>query len=699
MKSTLLSIAILISFIIAGCSKDELLFSKPELINQNMASATTGAAIYNHDKNAHYVPDEYIVVLNDDVTDVDTEAEVMGKNSGGRAKKLFKRAVKGFTMKLSADGLEVMRKNPKVRYIEQDQIATVTAVQSGASWGLDRIDQQSLPLNNSYSYNTDGSSVDAYIFDTGIRLDHEEFGGRAKFGFDAVPNGTTVMDGNGHGTHVAGIIGGKTYGVAKGINLIAVRVLDDNASGYYSDIIGGLDWAIKHHTTRPAVGNISFGGGTSFVIDEMVRAAIADGIVMCVAAGNTNEDAINTSPARVVDAITVGASTSSDSKASYSNHGSIVDVFAPGSSITSAWRSSSNGYNTLSGTSMATPHVTGVAALYMEASKTYTPADVQAGIKLNASSNVLSSIPDGTLNLLLGSSFTQIPTPVKIIPTTPTLSSPLNAASSLQINVTLNWNRSSNAASYDIQVSNSSDFSTIAYNLTNITSTSTNLTGLLSGTTYYWRVKANNADGSSDWSASWSFTTDMAIPTLSLPSNGATSSSLAPTLSWTAITNASSYSVEISTDATFTNVFSAKNIITTNSLSLSGLATGTTYYWRVKAINSAASSNWSAVWSFTTAMAGAPTLLSPANNANSVALNATFTWSSTGAPLYDIEISSKTTFSTTTNVATGYSLNKNSFTTPALKSRTTYYWRVRSKSADGKTVSDWSAVWKITTVK
>jgi hypothetical protein len=697
-KKAITSFAIIISFIISGCSKEELLFSKPELINQNMASASNGAAVYNHDKNAHYVPDEYIVVLNDDVTDVDTEADVMGKSSGGKVKKLFKRAVKGFTMKLSADGLEVMRKNPKVRYIEQDQIATVTAVQSGASWGLDRIDQQSLPLNNSYSYNTDGSSVDAYIFDTGIRMDHEEFGGRAKFGFDAVPNGTTIMDGNGHGTHVAGIIGGKTYGVAKGINLIAVRVLDDNASGYYSDIIGGLDWAIKHHTTRPAVGNISFGGGTSFVFDEMVRAAIADGIVMCVAAGNTNEDAINTSPARVVDAITVGASTSSDSKASYSNHGSIVDIFAPGSSITSAWRSSSNGYNTLSGTSMATPHATGVAALYMEASKIYSPADVQAGIKANAISNVLSAIPDGTSNLLLGSSFTQIPTPVKILPSLPTLSSPINAASAQQLIVTLNWNQSTNASSYSIEVSQTSGFSTILNSLNAITTNSTTLTGLTPGTRYYWRVKANNADGSSDWSASWSFTTDIATPTLSLPLNGATNSNLSPTLSWAAVANASSYSVEISNDATFSNVFSAKNILTTNSFSLTGLIAGTTYYWRVKANGSVVNSNWSTVWSFSTAMAGAPALTSPANNASSVTLNARFTWSSTAAPLYDIEIATKNTFGTTI-IASNYALNTNSFSTTNMKSRTTYFWRVRSKSADGKTVSAWSAVWKFTTVR
>ena len=564
---------------------------------------------------------------------------------------------------------------------------------------MDRIDQQALPLNSSYEYNSNGSTVDAYIFDTGIRLDHEEFEGRAIFGFDAYPNGTTVMDGSGHGTHVAGTIGGKTHGVAKGINLIAVRVLDDNGSGYYSDIIAGLDWATQHHTTKPAVGNLSLGGGASFSLDEAVRRAIADGIVICVAAGNSNADAGFNSPARVADAITVGATTSSDAKAPYSNYGSVLDVFAPGTSVVSAGRASSSAYVTMSGTSMASPHVAGVAALYMEKSKLYRPIDVQAGIKINANINLISAIPEGTSNALLSSNFLQIPSAIKTLPSVPTLSSPVNAASAQELSISLNWNQATNASSYTIEVSQSAGFSTIANSLNAITTNSTSLTGLTPGTTYYWRVKANNADGSSDWSASWSFTTNMTTPTLSLPTNGATNSSIAPTLNWTAITNASSYLVEISTDATFTNLVSAKNTVSTNSLGLTGLIAGTTYYWRVKANSEVASSSWSSVWSFTTAMAGAPTLLSPANNASSVALNSIFRWSSTGAALYEIEIATKNTFASTTIVSKNIALNTNSFTATGLKTRTTYFWRVRSKSADGKTVSAWSAVWKFTTTR
>ncbi len=696
MKTTLLSIAILVSFIIAGCSKDELLFSKPELLNQEIVSAGNSATLLNKSSNARYVPDEYIVVLKDDVIDVDLEADLMGKNSGSKAKKVFKKAMKGFSMKLSTDGLAIMKKNPKVKYIEQDQIATNTAIQNGASWGLDRIDQQSLPLNNAYGYNTDGSTVDAYIFDTGIRLDHEEFGGRAVFGFDAYPNGTTVMDGNGHGTHVAGTIGGKTYGVAKGINLIAVRVLDDNGSGFYSDIIAGLDWATQHHTNRPAVGNMSLGGGTSIALDEAVKRAIADGIVICIAAGNSNADAITSSPARVAEAITVGATTSSDARAAYSNYGTVVDVFAPGTSILSAGKTSSSTYVTMSGTSMASPHVAGVAALYMETSKIYRPIDVQVGIKANASINVLSSIPEGTSNLLLGSNFTQLPIPVIILPSVPTLSSPVNAASAQQVNVTLNWNQSSNATSYNLEVSTNAGFSTIANTLSNLTANTTSLTGLLSGTTYYWRVKANNADGSSDWSASWSFTTILATPTLSLPANKATNSTLTPTISWAASSNAISYSVDVSRDSTFSTVVSAKAIVSTTSMSLSGLTAGTKYFWRVQANSASTSSNWSSVWSFTTTAAGAPTLALPGNNANGIALNPTYTWTTSGAEMYDIDVATKSSFIANSIVASKQAITGTSIALTILSPKTIYFWRVRSRAANG-TVSAWTTARKFTT--
>jgi subtilisin family serine protease len=240
-------------------------------------------------------------------------------------------------------------------------IATQTSV---PSWGIDRIDQVSRPLSNSYDYKNTGLGVTAYIIDTGIKFDHSEFGLRASFGFDAF-NGNG-SDANGHGTHVSGTVGGNTMGVAKEISLVAVRVLDASGSGSTSGVAAGIDWAVNNHSNSPAVANMSLGGGASTVIDDAVKRAVSDGIVMCVAAGNSS-----------VEAITVGATTSSDALASYSNYGSIVDILAPGSNITSSWNTSTIATNTISGTSMATPHVTGVAALYLQSYPSSKPSDVQ----------------------------------------------------------------------------------------------------------------------------------------------------------------------------------------------------------------------------------------------------------------------------------------------------------------------------------
>jgi subtilisin family serine protease len=275
------------------------------------------------------------------------------------------------------------------------------------SWGLDRVDQRPLPLNGSYSYTSVGAGVDAYIFDTGIFLQHNEFGGRATGGYSSIGSTTNWSDKNGHGTHVAGTVGGKTYGVAKGIHLIAVRVLDAKGSGLTSGIIAGIDWAILNHTTTPAVGNMSLGGGASAALDNAVTNAISDGIVMCVAAGNSGQNASNYSPARVVNAITVGAtgSTSSLSKydafASYSNFGSVVDILAPGTNITSAWIGSTNAIKKISGTSMATPHVAGVAGLYLSSNNLASPSTVQSALKFAATPGIITGVPEGTVNSLL----------------------------------------------------------------------------------------------------------------------------------------------------------------------------------------------------------------------------------------------------------------------------------------------------------
>ncbi|NBO50098.1 MAG: S8 family peptidase, partial [Chitinophagia bacterium] len=322
----------------------------------------------------------FIVVFNDDV-DIDSEVDKAEKLQGIKAKFKYKYALKGFAASLPIQALEGLRNNPKVKYIEQDQEMIAIATQSPVpSWGIDRIDQTTLPLSSTYSYINDGAGITAYVFDTGIRFDHKEFQGRAKFGFDAFKGGNG-SDGNGHGTHVSGTIGGVSVGVAKKVTLVAVRVLDNRGSGSVSGVAAGLDWAVSNHDKFPAVGNMSLGGGVSSVIDAAVLRAIQDGIIMCVAAGNSNVDAITSSPAHVSEAITVGATDKTDTRASYSNFGSVVDIFAPGSDIYSSWKTSSSSYNTISGTSMATPHVTGVAALILGRNNSLSCSQVAADLE------------------------------------------------------------------------------------------------------------------------------------------------------------------------------------------------------------------------------------------------------------------------------------------------------------------------------
>jgi subtilisin family serine protease len=287
---------------------------------------------------------------------------------------------------------------------------TADVTQTGATWGLDRIDQRFRTLDGSYTATNTGAGVTAYIIDTGIRVTHSEFGGRAVPGYDAVTSGGTANDCNGHGTHVAGTVGGSTYGVADGVSLVAVRVLDCNGSGTTSGVIAGIDWVSGNHTSGPAVANMSLGGSASTALDTAVRNSIADGVAYAVAAGNGNrggvaQDACKSSPARVPDAMTISATDSNDRKASWANYGTCVDWFAPGVSITSSWNSSDLATNTISGTSMATPHTTGVAALYLESNPSASPQQVRDALYNNATPGVVSSAGNGTPNRLLFESY------------------------------------------------------------------------------------------------------------------------------------------------------------------------------------------------------------------------------------------------------------------------------------------------------
>lgn len=357
------------------------------------------------------IPGQYIVVFKDTVNDVETESKGMERTHGGKIKHVYAHGLKGFSGALSDAAVKTLKNNPNVAYIEQDQIVSIneTALaqsENQATWGLDRIDQVTRPVDSVYHFNYMGAGVNAFIIDTGIRADHIEFTGRIKPGYNVAPDSaglispTNTADCNGHGTHVSGTVGGTIYGVAKGVTLIPVRVLDCAGSGTSSGVIAGINW-VAASTLRPAVANMSLGmTAVSTAVNAAVAAAVAKGVTMVVAAGNSNVDACTASPASEPSAITVGATDSTDTRATYSNFGKCVDIFAPGTSITSAWFSASNAAAIISGTSMASPHVAGVSALALAANPLATPTEVTAFLKSWASVNQLALIGTGSPNLL-----------------------------------------------------------------------------------------------------------------------------------------------------------------------------------------------------------------------------------------------------------------------------------------------------------
>jgi subtilisin family serine protease len=332
--------------------------------------------------------------------------------SGGRVKAFYSEAINGYSAELPPAALARLQSDPDVALIEPDLIMTVNDgwlvpsldlyanSQSDPVWGLDRIDQRDLPLDQTFTYDTTAGDVHVYVLDTGLRSSHEEFSGRVGDGYSAIDDGRGTSDCNGHGTHVAGTIAGSTNGVAKGATIHPVRVMDCEGSGSLSQIIGGLDWILSHGLS-PGVVNMSLGGTASFTLDLAVENVIGAGFTVVVAGGNSGSDACQVSPARVVDAITVGATDSSDNRPSFSNFGSCLDLFAPGVSITSAYYTGDSEYRIFSGTSMAAPHAAGAAALYLQLNPAATTETVSLFIKDSATSDVIDNSGTGSPNRLL----------------------------------------------------------------------------------------------------------------------------------------------------------------------------------------------------------------------------------------------------------------------------------------------------------
>lgn len=357
-------------------------------------------------KNSHKIENSYIVVLDDDTVGerglfsiAPYIASELATTHGGKLKHVYQHALNGFAVEMTEAQAEALSQDFRVKFVEEDGVVTADATQSNPPWGLDRIDQRNRPLNAIYTFNWTGSGVRVYVIDTGIRTSHTQFGGRASNVFDAF--GGSGADCHGHGTHVAGTVGGSTYGVAKSALLRGVRVLNCSGSGSNSGVIAGVDFVRLNHIA-PAVANMSLGGGISTALDTAVNNLHNANVTIAVAAGNNNgANACNNSPARAANAITVGSTTTTDARSSFSNIGTCLDIFAPGSGILSAWFSSNTATATLSGTSMASPHVAGAAALYKQANPSASSTTIRNALVNNATTNVITNAGTGSPNRLL----------------------------------------------------------------------------------------------------------------------------------------------------------------------------------------------------------------------------------------------------------------------------------------------------------
>lgn len=494
---------------------------------------------------------------------------------GAIVKHQYRKAINGMAVELSPGQLKKLQADPNVVLIEPDATVTISATQSPVTWGLDRSDQRALPLGNSYSYTATAPNVTAYVIDTGVLTNHVDLTGRvdAAAGFTAYADATGTSDCNGHGTHVAGTIGGTTYGVAKGVRIVPVRVLGCTGSGSSSGLLAGIEHVIdQHQPGQPAVANMSLGfGAVVSTVDTAVANLVADGVSVAVAAGNSNLNACNDTPARVPSAITVGATTSTDARSSFSNYGSCLDIFAPGSSITSAWHTGSTATNTISGTSMASPHVAGAAALYLAANGSATPAQVAAALITSSTPNKVTSPGTGSPNRLLFVG-TDAPAAPPVITSLSQASGPVGSS------VVIAGSGFTGATRVDFNGTASLVFAV---------NSDTQITATVPSGAQSGSVTVTTTTGVSNGVA---FTVTPApvevvpSPPVSLATSRITRTSA--TASWSPATTGgtpSSYRVKLSTSSTWTPVNGT-------SATLSGLRKNTSYTWQVQAVNSAGTS-------------------------------------------------------------------------------------------------------------
>jgi hypothetical protein len=647
------------------------------------------------------IPDRYIVVYKSASAAVSSSSGSIS-TAGVTVDHQFSSAINGFSASLSPEALNTLRQDPNIAFIEADQVAwladdiTITSVQTSTNWNLDRIDQRNLPLDGNYNYYQSGAGVNVYLMDSGINTAHPDLGGRATNDFDTVDGGMT--DCNGHGTHVAGIIGSGTYGVAKAAAIHGVRITNCEGKGSVSSVIAAVDWITANHI-KPAVVNLSYENGPSDAEDLSITKSIAAGITYVAAAGNDSGNACQYSPSRIQGVITVGATDVTDSVAGYSNQGSCLDIFAPGSDVVSTSMGGSSEIRT--GTSMSAAHAAGAAALFLQSNPSASPADVANGLVTNSTKGALSGVNLDTPNRLLFSN------PIlPVVPSAPVLVKPSNGSIFNLIRPVFTWKISSTADKYTFQLAADQEFTSLIKE-EEVNSLSYTLDSNLVDGPYYWRVRALNSNGDpaqGTWSDPFLFTVDTrgpAAPMLLSPLDDASPVGI-PQFSWQAVPGAVGYQFIVDDTSDFSSPVatspdgsvSGLPALTVTGYLPTGLLAEIPYYWRVRSRDSLG--NWGD-WSNTriiTIQAAIPASPVPINPAAGLSFksNPTLTWNSVpGGVYYEVQIANNVQFTGTVIEDSKKPTGIFSHAISATLSDGIWYWRVRAFNST-RGAGNWSAV-------